>query len=127
MTSCRRLLAFAWRRNLLNFNPDDLAQFYTEDGPERVGFVLKDGTFVEVENKAAYDPEAPRFEVAPEVMIEHAETAQATWHTHPGQSGNLSIDDYWAFKNWPQFVHYIVGNDGVWMFRVDDTGKVLRS
>lgn len=109
------------------FDASVLSQFYQPDGHERVGLILHDGSPVEVPNVAPYDPKAPRFEVKPDVMVAHEDSAWATWHIHPGQSGNLSIEDYWAFKNWPSLIHYIIGNDGVWMFRVDQDGKVLRS
>lgn len=110
-----------------DFETSVLAQFYQPQGHERVGFILHNGNPVEVPNAAPFDPDAPRFEVKPDIMIAHEDIAWATWHTHPGASGNLSIDDYWAFKNWPTFIHYIVGSDGVWTFRVDQDGKVLRS
>lgn len=100
----------------------ELLKFYAPDGPERAGFVLNDGTIVEVQN-ADPDPENA-CTIAPEDFITFEDCATATWHTHPGASSNLSVDDMFAFKNWPDLKHYVVGIDGVRCFRVE-RGKVL--
>ena len=98
---------------------DDL---YDDQGPERVGFVLLDGSIVEVEN-IAEDPENG-FDVKPSDMVAYASVASATWHTHPGSHNNLSVKDYNAFKSWPQLDHYVIGKNGTRCYQVVD-GDVL--
>lgn len=98
---------------------DDL---YTETGPERVGFILNCGDIVEVQN-VAEDPELG-FIVRPEDLLIYEETAIATWHTHPGESANLSMDDYQGFMSWPHLNHYVIGNDGVRCFSIKEGALV---
>jgi hypothetical protein len=90
---------------------------------ERVGFVMQD-TFeiVEVEN-VCHDP-INGFEVSGADLVEHGDRAYATWHTHPGQSSNLTFGDHSSFLNYPHLVHYIVGTDGVTAYQVEN-GRVL--
>ena len=98
--------------------------FPQADGPhERVGFVLEGDEVVEVENIHA-DPENG-FRVRGEDIAKYAMGAKATWHTHPGQSGNLSMEDYYTFLNWPELRHFIIGTDGVAEYYVED-GEVYR-
>ena len=47
-----------------------------------------------------------------------------SFHTHPGQSANLSYDDYASFLAYPRLVHYIIGSEGVKTYRVVD-GRLL--
>ncbi len=94
----------------------DLSQFYAPSGPERVGFILDSGEIVEVENVSVTSEEG--FEVSAENLIRFEAGAVATWHTHPGESSNLSLDDYLGFLNWPDLRHYIVGSDGTKAFVV---------
>lgn len=91
------------------------------DGPERVGFILKTGKIVEVKNVC--HEAINGFEVSGEDLIKHQD-AVATWHTHPGQDSNLSTNDWYGFRNWPEWIHLIVGTDGVSAYRVEG-GKVL--
>lgn len=84
---------------------------YQPTGKEKVGFILHDGTIVEVMNIHP-SPEL-HFEVSADDLLRFEDSAQATWHTHPNGDANLSNDDYLAFLAWPQFTHYIVGSDGV--------------
>lgn len=101
-----------------------LSEFYADTGPERVGFILKDGSIFEVEN---ISPDASNgFEVADDIMVTFEKRIVATWHTHPGKNSNLSVDDLKGFKNWPRFKHYIVGNDGVRGYHVHG-GEVLQN
>jgi proteasome lid subunit RPN8/RPN11 len=98
------------------FQPACLLNFYSDTGPERVGFISQDDFLVEVPNISAHPENS--FDVSGEDLIEFGEHAQASWHTHPGASANLSNDDVQAFKNHPTLVHHIVGNDGVRSFVV---------
>jgi proteasome lid subunit RPN8/RPN11 len=99
--------------------------FYSDQLPERVGFILTDGSVVEVENVAPKKLAKHQFAVSAEDLVRYEDTAVATWHTHPGTTGNLTYEDMLSFKSWPDLTHYIVGNDGVWTFRVED-GEVVR-
>lgn len=89
----------------------ELEQFYAESGPERIGFILEDGTIVETENVCP-EPEKG-FKYRPEDLIKYGDRAIASWHTHPGQHANLSLADHEGFQNYPKWKHYIVGKDGV--------------
>lgn len=93
------------------------------EGPhERCGFILKTGEIVEVVN-ICQEPELG-FDMRGEDIIKYAPIASATWHTHPDDDSNLSAGDFHTFLNWPELEHYIVGNDGVTKFIVED-GDVL--
>lgn len=96
-----------------------------DDEHERVGFVLQSGEIVEVEN-ICHDPRGG-FEVRGEDLMKYMGEAIATWHTHPGQDCNLSPNDWYGFKNYPNLRHYIIGTDGVAEYYVNDAGMVLRA
>jgi proteasome lid subunit RPN8/RPN11 len=103
---------------------DLLPDFYADKGPERVGFILDDGSLVEVENE---DPNPEQgFSVCAEDLITFGERAVATWHTHPGASSNLSMLDASAFLCWPDLTHYVIGNDGIKSYAVTN-GKVVQT
>lgn len=87
-----------------------------DDAEERCGLVLASGEIVETSNIAAQPQYS--FEIPPEDMVR--EGVVATWHTHPGQSANLSHEDYAGFLNWPTLEHHIIGTDGVRSYRVVD-------
>lgn len=102
-------------------NISDLLKLY--EGPfERVGFILKTGEIVEVEN-ICEDP-TEGFDVKGADILKYTPVAAATWHTHPDVDSNLSANDWHTFLNWPELEHYIIGNDGVTKFVVVD-GDVL--
>lgn len=48
----------------------------------------------------------------------------ATWHTHPEGDATLSQEDYAGFTQWSDLTHYIVANDEVRSYVVED-GLVL--
>lgn len=89
---------------------------------ERVGFVLKTGEIVEVENVCVNPEEG--FDVKGEDILKYALHAYATWHTHPKSDNNLSANDYETFLSWPDLDHFIVGTDGVRRYVVED-GELL--
>jgi len=108
----------------------ELQNKYADNGDERIGFILDDGTLVEMLNSHD-DPEfGAKFRSADLFAYlydpEREVTVTATWHTHPSASCNLSGEDYIAFQSHPDLTHYIVGNDGVGKFTVDETGTVKR-
>lgn len=96
---------------------------------ERCGFVLKDGTAVEVANIHA-NPSVG-YEMDPVAALKVMETGDvvATWHTHPDSDPNLSGEDYSGFLSWPDLEHAIIGwRDGkvvVARFKVED-GLVMQ-
>lgn len=94
----------------------ELISFYADIGPERVGFILRDETIVEVDNIAP-NPENG-FSVRADDIIRYEDEAIATWHTHPNSLANLSAEDYVGFRNYPLLRHYIVGKDGIRCFVV---------
>lgn len=83
-----------------------------EDEEERCGLVMRDGTFVEIENIAP-DPKIG-FELNPHAVIPLLETGEvvSTWHTHPKTPPNLSGDDMDCFLAWPDLTHVIIGRRG---------------
>lgn len=95
---------------------DLLLEFYAAEGPERVGFILDDGAVVEVENVSG-TPDTG-FDICAEDLITFGERAVASFHTHPGASANLSVEDASTFLTWPNLKHYIIGNDGIRTFEV---------
>lgn len=101
---------------------DSLLKFYSDEGPERCGLVLDDGSVIELQNVAAQPEEA--FEISDEDLIQYEEHTVASWHTHPGQTSQLSFDDYEGFLMWPDLKHHIIGNDGLTIYAVKN-GKVV--
>jgi proteasome lid subunit RPN8/RPN11 len=85
---------------------------------ERVGYILKSGEIVEVENVCPEPKEG--FEVKGEDILKYEADAVASWHTHPGMTSNLSANDYETFLEWPSLDHFIVGTDGVTKYVVQD-------
>lgn len=100
---------------------DRLLEFYEGD-EERVGFILRNGEIVEVEN-VCHDPKNG-FDVKGEDLIRYEHEMVATWHTHPGADSNLSQGDYESFRAWPNLRHYIIGQDGIRAYEVRD-GEVV--
>lgn len=99
-----------------------LLDLYSDEGPERVGFLMPDGEIVEVGNVAA-DP-TQGFDVSGADLMRYAMRATASWHTHPGEPANLSTRDYESFLAWPGLEHFIIGCDGIAHFYIED-GEVI--
>jgi proteasome lid subunit RPN8/RPN11 len=100
-------------------SPSKLLEFYNpEDKKERCGLILKKNRVIEVVNSHP-DPEHG-FEISPDSIIRHEDQLQGTWHTHPGGAATLSNEDYACFINWPHLEHYIVGEEGVRRYAVED-------
>lgn len=96
---------------------------YLTGEKERVGFVLITGQTVEVANACA-EPEKG-FMVRAEDLLKYEGKIAATWHTHPQGASVLSVGDYDSFKNWPEWRHYIIGDDGVVEYYVDHDGELM--
>ncbi|QEE37935.1 MULTISPECIES: hypothetical protein [unclassified Methylobacterium] len=104
---------------------DMAARFVDDlDAPERCGFVLTDGSVVEVVNQC-HDP-ANGFDISGEDLLLHEDLAVGSWHTHTGTDSNLTRDDLVSFLNYPDLTHYIVGSDGVACYVVNK-GQVIRA
>ncbi len=89
---------------------------------ERCGFILEDGSIVEVPNVSETPAEA--YVISTDDLMHYLDRATATWHSHNTGTGNLSVADYQNFLNWPDWRHYIIERERVWSFFVED-GKVL--
>ena len=102
-----------------------LSPLYAPEGRERVGFVLEGNKIVEVQNVS---PEPEEGFLVSEDDIEKwidPGGCLAVWHTHPGQSSNLSGEDYRTFMVWRNLKHFIIGNDGVRCFGYDEGKKAI--
>jgi len=81
-----------------------LSKFWSPEA-ERCGFILKDGTHIEVPN-IHKDPR--NFFAMDEAEIEkHKDQIAYFWHSHPSNDINLSLDDYFAFLAYPDHRHRI--------------------
>lgn len=94
-----------------------------ENELERVGFILKDGSVIEVPNILSSEDE---FQVAGQHIMEYVISGKAiaTWHTHPKKDANLTIQDHEMFLRYPELDHYILGTDGLRKYYVRN-GKVI--
>lgn len=78
---------------------------------ERCGFILKDGTVVEVENTSATP--SSTFKISEdEISNIGLENICIFWHSHPSGNVNLSLDDYFAFLSFPDQKHRIYNQTG---------------
>lgn len=100
-----------------------LATLGEPDAAERGGWILDDGTIVELQNVfedpkegCVIDPTVEQLDLLPRVV--------ATWHTHPGANANLSAGDAETFCAWSNLHHAIVGTDGVRWYAVKNGAVV---
>lgn len=100
------------------------AQFYQPEGAERVGFILKDSKVIECVN-IALDSEYV-FMIQSQDIFLAVTQGVASWHTHPGRPSQFSPEDALAFANYPDMVHYILGDDGVSAYKVEDNGDIRK-
>lgn len=101
---------------------NDLLSMYSNSGKERGGYLTEDAV---VECKNSSEDEGfyiPDYD-ALEMMCE--EGVIATFHTHPNMSANLSKEDFSSFQNWGHLLHFIVGNNGVMCYKVNNKGNVV--
>jgi hypothetical protein len=80
------------------------------DVEERGGVILADGRIVELLN-VADDPTTGY--VPSDDLFDFLDDLVALFHTHPGESANLSTEDWETFVLWPSASHFIIGIDGV--------------
>lgn len=103
---------------------DKLKEFYSDEGIERGGYILRDGTIVEVENVHPNKVEGFAFSVNDLDKLEN-EDVIATFHTHPNGKANLTREDSIAFRNWSEFLHFIVGKDGIMCYKVTERDTIV--
>lgn len=96
----------------------ELLALWSPQGIERCG-VIANGEVVELEN--IHPSPAESFAMD----IEGIENITATWHTHPRSSANLSKTDHTSFKCYPEFLHYIVSNQNVWCFKIQNNEVIF--
>ena len=95
----------------LKLNEQLLLMLQPSPSSERGGLILEGGELIEFAN-ISDEPEGSYYPDAA-LLLEHLPTAVGTWHTHPGGSANLSVEDAETFIQWPAWVHAVVGVDGV--------------
>lgn len=99
-----------------------LNEKYNPQGLERLGFILEDETLVELTNAHSEPEQGASF--SSQDLHKYCFSGKfkviATWHTHPGETSNLSGEDYSAFQAYPKIKHYIIGSDGVSRYSVKD-------
>ena len=95
-----------------------LKLFDKDELEEKCGIILRDGTVLP-SNNLHPNPELG-FVVDPQDLVRYEDTLWGTWHTHPGNTANLSQEDYFGFLHWPNLTHFIIGLDGVRCFIVED-------
>lgn len=101
-----------------------MLKYYSNEGPERCGFILKTGKVIEVDNVS--ENKNNSFAVLADDIFLIEDSIAASWHTHPGSSSNLSGEDLVAFQNYPDWKHLIVGLDGISCYSVTEAGSVVR-
>ena len=101
---------------------EKLLKKYNQFGNERIGFVLADGTLVDIKNKHSSPDEGASASSTDlfKYMFSGEFEVIATWHTHPSKPCNLSGEDYRGFLAYPDIAHYIIGEDGLAKFIVED-------
>lgn len=106
------------------FYPQTISDYYHQTGRERVGFILKDGQVVEVPNCSPSPDNS--FDVDADYLIQYEDKIAACFHTHPGAPSTLSSQDFYGFSANPEWVHYIVGCDGISAYATDDHGRLVK-
>lgn len=100
----------------------DLFDYYEGD-EERCGFVIEDAIF-ELPNVHPEPKEG--FEIDPAEIVRYSDQIEAIWHTHPNGSSVLSGADKSYMLMWPHVSHFVVGEDGISEYKVED-GTVLNA
>ena len=91
---------------------------------ETCGFILKDGTVIEVAN---IHPDPTRYFRMSESEIEkHLPEIDIFWHSHPNGNLNLSLSDYFSFTQYPDHKHRIYGFDDKYAEYYVRRGFVMR-
>ena len=94
----------------------DLFEYY-EGEKERCGFVI-DGAIFELPNIHPEPTEG--FEIDAGEILRYIDQIEAIWHTHPGSSSVLSGADKDYMEMWPKVSHFVVGEDGITEYKVEN-------
>jgi proteasome lid subunit RPN8/RPN11 len=100
-----------------NFSP------YYSPEKEVGGVVKKNGEVVRIPNISS-SPEDSYIISSKDLLLLEDPEVYATWHTHPDQTHNLSVQDKRAFLNWPNLKHYVVSKNKVLCYEVVE-GEVV--
>lgn len=101
---------------------EKLLSFYSDEGAERGGFLTSEEV-IECKNSSEDDTfYIPEYETL-ERMSE--DDVIATFHTHPNKTANLSKEDFSSFQNWGHLYHFIIGNNGIMCYKVNNRGNVV--
>lgn len=92
---------------------------------ERCGFILKDGSVVELEN--THPQRSHAFSISDSDFEKYEGRIATVWHTHPDSNVNLSVADYRAFLTKPEVLHMIIGEQHTALFYVEDQTVLIRS
>lgn len=92
------------------------------DEIERCGVVLADGKLIALPNHHPKPTEG--FAMIASDLKPHLDKIVGFWHTHPSASSLFSQEDYLGFGQWPGYINYIVGTDGVRAYQADEAGLV---
>lgn len=92
---------------------------------ERCGFILKDGSVVEFENK--HPQPSLAFFIEESEFEKYAGKIATVWHTHPDSNVNLSVADYHAFLAKPELLHMIIGRKNLAVYSVSEGVVYIRS
>lgn len=102
-----------------------ILSIYKEDGIERGGYVLKNEV-IECENVAQNKLEMFQFDFdVLDKLDENESDVKFLFHTHPNGNSTLSKQDFLAFINYPQFLHLILGKDGISCYKVTERETVV--
>lgn len=104
---------------------EQILSLYNDEGIERGGYLLNDG-LVECNNDASNKVEVFRFDCDSLDKIDEEEAnILALVHSHPNGTSAMSKQDFYAFINWPQFLHLIVGKNGISCYKVTEKETVI--
>lgn len=103
---------------------ENLKEKYSDNGIERGGYIKSNGEVVEVENVHPNKVEGFAFSTDDLDKLEN-EDVIATFHTHPNGKPNLTKEDSVAFRNWSEFLHFIVGKDEIMCYKVTERDTIV--
>lgn len=98
---------------------------YKDEGIERGGYI-QGNQVIECENDSINKLENFQFtfDVLDELEKKESEIV-ALFHTHPNGTSVMSKQDFRAFINYPQFLHLILGKDGISCYKVTERETVI--
>lgn len=87
---------------------------------ELCGLITAGGEILHVPN--VHSEPDKGFRMEPQTLLNFMSNHDVvgTWHTHPEGDAALSQEDYAGFIQWPNLIHYIVGNGEVRAYIVEN-------